>query len=257
MGISVVQAAQFGAKKAPLAEGEIHLWLADLCVPEPRLAALAATLSADEQERAGRFRFPEHRDRFIAARGGLRELLSAYLGVAAATLRFQQEARGKPALVDNAANLHFNLSHSGDRVLYAVARRAVGVDLEIIERRVDITAVAERICTAREWSAFQTLSAERQREAFFTCWTRKEAVAKATGAGLAGGLNTLGVCFQQAALRNGRSSWRDAAGQEWSVLNLPMEHGWAGALAAAGSDWQWMQGASHFADGVPPQPRQF
>lgn len=239
MGISVIQAVPFAAKPAHLADGEIHLWLADLRVPEQRLAALAATLSADEQERAGRFRFPEHRDRFVAARGGLRELLSAYLGEPAAMLRFQQGARGKPGLADAAAGLHFNLAHSGDRALYAIARRAVGVDLEMMDRRADITAVAERVCTAREWSAFQALSAECQRDAFFACWTRKEAVAKATGAGLAGGLHTLDVCFQQAVTRDGRSSWRDAAGQEWSVLNLPMECGWAGALAAAGTDWQW------------------
>lgn len=243
MVISVAQAAAFGVEKAELADGEIQVWLAHLNAPKARLAALAATLSADEQERAARFRFPEHRDRFIVARGGLRELLSAYLGEPAAALRFQHGARGKPVLADATAGLHFNLSHSGDRALYAIARRAVGVDLEVVERRVDITAVAERVCTAREWTAFQALSAERLQEAFFTCWTRKEAVAKAMGAGLASGLNTLDVCFRDAAPPEERSILRDAAGREWSVLNLPMECGWAGALAAAGTDWRWTQGS--------------
>lgn len=241
MVISVIQEAGFGVKKYDLADGEIHVWLASLTVSEDRLAALAATLTADEQERAVRFRFPEHRDRFIAARGGLRELLSAYVGDPAATLRFHQGTRGKPALAGAAARtgLHFNLSHSGDRVLYTVARRAVGVDLEVVDRQVDIAAVAERICTMREWTAFQVLPAERQRDAFFSCWTRKEAVAKAIGEGLASGLSTLDTCFREDAAPDGRVSLCDAAGREWSVLNLPVESGWAGALAAAGANWRW------------------
>ena len=195
MVISVIQDAGCEVRRFYLADGEIHVWLANLTLPEDRLATLAATLTVDEQERATRFRFPEHRDRFIAARGGLRELLGAYLGDPAAALRFRQGARGKPALAGEATGLHFNLSHSGDRVLYAVARREVGVDLEAMDRRVDEAAVAERVCTVREWTAFQALPAERQRDAFFACWTRKEAVAKAIGEGLASGLNTLDDVF--------------------------------------------------------------
>ena len=239
MVISVIQEAGFGMKNLHLADDEIHVWLASLTVPEKHLAALAATLTVDEQERAARFRFSEHRDRFIAARGGLRELLGAYLGDPAATLRFRQGLRGKPALAGEATGLHFNLSHSSDRALYAVARREAGVDLEAMDRRVDEAAVAERVCTAREWTAFQALPAERQRDAFFSCWTRKEAVAKAIGDGLASGLNTLDACFREDAAPDGRVNLRDAAGREWSVLNLRMESGWAGALAAAGTDWRW------------------
>ena len=102
----------------------------DLTLAPERLAALAATLSADEQVRAARFRFAEHRDRFSAGRGLLRELLGGYVQRPAATLRFAQGAQGKPHLVGEAAGaLHFNLSHSGERALYAVARREVGVDI--------------------------------------------------------------------------------------------------------------------------------
>ncbi len=223
-----------------VADDEIHVWLASLTPPEARLATLAATLSADERERAARCRFPEHRDRFIAGRGGLRELLGMYLDAPAAALQFRQGLRGKPALVGESAEmgLHFNLSHSGDRALYAVARREVGVDLEALDRRVDYAAVAERVCTGREWIAFQTLSVECMQDAFFACWTRKEALAKAIGAGLASGLSTLEACFREDAAPDGRVNLRDAAGREWSVLNLPMESGWVGALAAAGTEWR-------------------
>jgi 4'-phosphopantetheinyl transferase len=224
-----------------LAADEIHLWLADLDQPPQPLAALAATLAADERERAARFRFPEHRAGFIAGRGLLRALLGRYLDQPAAALRFEQRAQGKPMLagVDAAPDLRFNLSHSGERALYAIARREVGVDLECLNRVVNDASVAERVCTPREWAAFQALPAERFREAFFSCWTRKEAIAKALGGGLASGLRNLEVCFPDGRLPDGRVGLRDASGREWSVLNLPLDAGWRGALAAEGQDWRW------------------
>lgn len=224
-----------------LAADEIHLWLADLDRPPKPLAELVATLATDELERAARFRFPEYRDRFMAGRGLLRELLGAYLNQPAVALRFQQGAHGKPALagMDAGTGLHFNLSHSGGRALYAVARREVGVDLESLDRNVNHAAILERVCTPREWAAFQPLPAERIQPAFFACWTRKEAIAKALGGGLASSLRTLDVCGREDAQWDGRACVRDGQGCEWSVLNLELEAGWIGALAARGADWQW------------------
>ena len=224
-----------------LTDREVQVWWAELRPSAERLRELAAMLTPDERDRAARFHFPEHRERFIAGRGLLRELLGRILGRPAAGLRFTQVPHGKPRLAgeDATAGLHFNLSHSGDRVLYAVARREVGVDLEGLERNVTYAGVAERVCTPREWTAFQALPTEQVCEAFFVCWTRKEAIAKALGAGLASGLRTLEVCFREDAGPDGRASLRDRQGREWSVLNLPLGSGWSGALAAAGVDWLW------------------
>ncbi|HRX71472.1 MAG: 4'-phosphopantetheinyl transferase superfamily protein [Gammaproteobacteria bacterium] len=229
-----------GAAPALAAE-EAHLWLANLRLPAERLAVLTATLTVDERERAGRFRFPEHQDRFIAGRGLLRELLGIYLDQPAALIRFNQGPRGKPVLVGQPAEtcLHFNLSHSSDQVLYAIARCEVGVDLEDMNRRLDYAAVAERICTSREWAVFQELPPACAREEFFACWTRKEAVVKALGEGLAHGLGKLEVCLQGDDWVNQRVGLRDAADREWSVLNVPIEPGWVAALAAPGADWRW------------------
>ena len=86
-------------------------------------------------------------------------------------LRFEQGPHGKPALAgeEAGAGLHFNLAHGGGRALYAVAHREVGVDLECLDRTVSCSAIAERICTPREWEMFQALSAERVQDAFFAC----------------------------------------------------------------------------------------
>lgn len=239
--MNLAAAWPMGTPAATPTDDEIQVWRANLRPSAERLRELAATLAADERERAARFHFPEHRERFIAGRGLLRELLARTLDRPAAALRFVRGAHGKPILAgaEGAAGLCFNLSHSGNQVLYAVARRAVGVDLESLERTVTYKDVAERICTPREWAIFQALPAERLREAFFVCWTRKEAIAKALGAGLASGLRTLDVCFREAVGPEGRSSLRDGQGREWSVLSLPLESGWNGALAAAGADWRW------------------
>lgn len=236
----------FGSGFDPAAPGfaalpgdEIHLWLADLDRPPRPLAELAATLAADERQRAEQFRFPDRRNRFIAGRGLLRILLGVYLGRAAATLRFAANQHGKPGLVGVDAVLQFNLSHSGHRALYAIAWRDAGVDLECLERRVSHRAVLERICTPREWIWFQALSEERLQQAFFACWTRKEAIAKALGEGLASGLRQLEVCWLADDGSDGRMELGDATGQIWSVLNLPLDSGWSGALAARGADWRW------------------
>ena len=222
-----------------LTADDIHLWLVDLDQPLTPLPELAATLTADEQERAGRFRFPEHQARFIAGRGLLRELLSGYLNRPAAALRFRRGLHGKPELAgeEAAAGLHFNLSHSGHRALYAVARREVGVDLEKLDRSADYAGIMARICGPQEQAAFQTLHPEQRQDAFFACWTRKEAIAKAIGSGFASGLPTLEVCLPD----SDRAKAHDPAGREWGVMNVSLEPGWAGAVAATGVDWRWIR----------------
>lgn len=222
-----------------LADNEIHVWWASLRVSSTRLAWYAATLHADEHARAARFRCEEHQKLFVAARGGLRELLSSYLDTPPIALRFNYAERGKPTL-EGFSGVYFNLAHSAAHALYAVARCPVGVDLESMERTLDRMALAQRICTAREWAVFQTLPKETWQTAFFNCWTRKEALLKATGQGLSGGLQDLEVCFRADAELDGRVSMKDAAGQTWSVLSLPMPDPWTGALAAAGTGWQWI-----------------
>lgn len=225
-----------------LAADEIALWWADLRQSSQQLATLSQTLSVVERERAGRFRFPEHRQRFIAARGLLRRLLGAYLKRPAATLCFEQGLHGKPVLagVDANVGLHFNLSHSADQVLYAVTWREVGVDLESHDRNLQLAAISERVCTDRELAHLHAWPSALQRQAFFDCWTRKEATAKALGGGLASGLQNLEVCLNEDLdAANGRVCVRDAAARAWCVASLPLGLHWSGAIAAIGLDWQW------------------
>jgi 4'-phosphopantetheinyl transferase len=182
-----------------LLPGEIHIWQIDLDLPESDLGALSATLQPEERQRAARFRFAVHRNRFIARRGQLRQILGSYLGEAAPALRFEQGPHGKPHVLRSLPgdDLHFNLSDAGPLALIAVTHAAsVGIDVEIAHPDLDIQSLAERFFAPREVSAIQALPTSRRPDAFYACWTRKEAYSKALGVGLSLPLDSFAVSVE-------------------------------------------------------------
>jgi 4'-phosphopantetheinyl transferase len=166
---------------------EIHVWQAALDRGEEILGQLEVTLSPEEKARADRFHFANDRNRFVVARGLLRELLGRYLHQAPAGLEFSYGQHGKPSLSgENAlSGLSFNLSHSSGLVVYAFAKkRNLGIDVEQVQRENAGEDIAKRYFSAREVNDLRTLPQEARVEGFFHCWTRKEAYLKATGMGL-------------------------------------------------------------------------
>jgi 4'-phosphopantetheinyl transferase len=166
---------------------EIHVWHAALDREEKVLAELESTLSLEERARADRFHFVNDRNRFVVARGLLRELLGRYLQQAPAGLEFSYGEHGKPALSGGNASsgLCFNLSHSSGLVVYAIAReRNLGIDVERVRAESAGEDIAQRYFSAREVNDLRMLPPEARVEGFFHCWTRKEAYLKATGMGL-------------------------------------------------------------------------
>ena len=129
---------------------EVHVWRSRLNLPTSQLLHLRQTLTADELGRVARFRFQEVRNRFIAARGLLRTILGRYLGLEPGVLRFSYGPFGRPTLaapfgLSDHRGRDFNLSHSGDLVLFALTQgRKVGVDLERIDPNVEWEPMAER-----------------------------------------------------------------------------------------------------------------
>ncbi len=150
----------------------------------------AAGLSAQERSRNQRFRFDADRQRDLCARGLQRNVLAAQLGCRPAELEFERGEHGKPALAGEFARsgLHFNLSHAGQRVILAVARVPVGVDIEHTRRSNDVMAIADRHFYGVELDELQAFAEHEQRERFFDYWTLKEAYMKARGEGIALGL---------------------------------------------------------------------
>lgn len=166
---------------------EIHVWHAALDCEEKVICRLQATLSLEEKARADRFHFANDRNRFVAARGLLRELLGRYLRRAPADLEFSYGRHGKPVLSGEnpSSGLCFNVSHSAGLAVYAFAReRNLGIDVEHVRPESAGEDIAQHYFSAREVNDLRTLPPEARAEGFFHCWTRKEAYLKATGMGL-------------------------------------------------------------------------
>jgi 4'-phosphopantetheinyl transferase len=163
--------------------GVVHVWTIALDVPNA--TRTAELLSADERQRANAFRADRDRRRYIAAHAALRTILSDYVGTPPGTLRFGFGAWGKPFL-DAPSAPCFNLTHSGELALVAVTQReAVGVDVEQIVPIADRLHVARSYFSRRECIELEAWPPQDGDRGFLRCWTRKEAVIKATGRGLA------------------------------------------------------------------------
>ncbi len=223
-----------------MSRGELHVWLASLEIASQELGEMESTLSADEISRARRFYFERDRRNFIGRRGILRAILATYLETKPSALRFLYNEFGKPRLDDSkeARNLSFNLSHSGELALVAVAiDRDVGVDIEFIDNSMPAEEVAKRFFSAKEIAALEALPQSLRLGGFFNCWARKEAYIKARGMGLSIPLDSFDVSLIQGETVTLVGTRNSSEISNWKINALNIDSGYAAAVAAAGSDW--------------------
>jgi 4'-phosphopantetheinyl transferase len=205
-----------------------------LPAPAADIPRLSLLLSPDEKERAQGFRLEKHRDDFIFTRGTLRTLSAGYLGVSPASLRFTYSTHGKPSLESQTAPaLAFNLSHTEGMVVFAFARdRRLGIDVERVRSDFEVEPIAERFFSLAELLALRKLPAEQRHEAFFHCWTCKEAYIKALGEGLSHPLHQFDVSVspgEPVALLHTRPDPAEA--QRWCLRDVPVTPGHVAAIA--------------------------
>lgn len=160
---------------------EVHVWRADLdAAGEPP----AGTLSPPERERGRRIRAADAARRWVASRWALREVLARYLDEDAAAVELAPGPHGKPRLAVAPERLEFNLSHSAGLALVAVAAgRPVGVDVERVDRRRDVLALAERALDPAAAAAVRAAPPAARADAFYAAWTSHEARLKCGGGG--------------------------------------------------------------------------
>jgi 4'-phosphopantetheinyl transferase len=203
--------------KILLAKSQVHLWRFRLDLPATDLVALKKLLSRNEQVRAERLLDPVKSNRFVAARGCLRQVLARYLDSSPADVTFAYGAHGKPRLEEASDDdLMFNLSHAGDWGLLVVAQDVdVGVDVEKIDHRLDYEKVAARVFSPDEMAHLEQCHAARRRRGFYRIWTRKEAMLKGQGFGF-----------------SAPEKARQSAG--WLIRSFTVGRGCLGAVAVAG-----------------------
>ena len=225
----------------------VHVWRADLGSKAAYLRRLERNLSTDERARASRFRFARDRDRFVGARGLLREILALYLNASPGRLSFGYGAYGKPFLAGEHSTLRFNLSHSFDAMLLAIAHmREVGVDVESA-RNLDpaMDEIGDTVLSEPEKQALARFRGEDRRTTFLRFWTSKEAFIKADGRGVSLPLKRIDVSAPEgriAVLNEATHEWRTCP--RWELRTLAPVPGYGATLAAEGQDlrlalWQW------------------
>jgi 4'-phosphopantetheinyl transferase len=216
MSVAMPGLARHDAATRTASRERVDVWQVALTTGDP--AAVIGALSDPERAHASRLRVGA--SHWVAARVALRRVLGRYLGVAPGDVALETGANGKPRLAPGAGpDLRFNLSHAAGLALIAVRQGfEVGIDVEQVRAGVDGAAIVRETFTARERGAMPPAGANGANAEFFRAWARREALAKATGLGIAGP-ETAG----------------DPGGH--AVLDLPVGAGFAAALASEGTDW--------------------
>jgi 4'-phosphopantetheinyl transferase len=241
---------RYWRERLRLSPGHVDVVSCRLDLAAAAVDELGRLLEPAETARARRFRSEDARRAHVIARGRLRQLLAAVLDRPPDTLPLTVAAGGKLALGgDDAGRVRFNVAHSGALALCALTRDDdVGVDVERVRDDVEIADVARRFLAPEESRGLLALPSAARRECFFACWTRKEAVVKAMGDGLARALDSFVVSVGPGPAAVLSTDPTLGAPEEWSLLPVPLEPGYQATVAlrrpgATLRVWTWPETA--------------
>lgn len=194
-------------------------------------------LSGDERERASRFRFAIHRNRYVRCRGAVRLILGQALRCQPQAVRLAYSPFGKPELAacHRTDDLRFNVSHCENFAVIAIARGvSVGVDVEHAGRLADFDDIARGVLPEIDYRELTAAGPNQRARVFYRSWTRREAWLKATGQGISKGMkhfsfvptpmNSLRVVDQNGSVID-----------DWHVRDLALPAPYLGALATSAS----------------------
>ena len=212
----------------------VDVWVYSLDASDEVILRLNGLLDEEEQRRAERLLSSADARRKLVAHGRKREILAEYVSCDPRELKFACSSTGKPFLVRGPAKVpFFNLSHTGSYASLAISLdQDVGIDIEQIRDVPE--GLAERYFSPRETALLAEIEDPMaKRKAFFCCWTRKEAILKATGEGLKRGLDTFSVAIDSAPWPAVLSfDGEDGLGQNWCLRHFEPNNDTLGAVAA-------------------------
>jgi len=213
--------------------GECDVWILPLDCDDARTTASMTMLTPAERVRANAFKVSPPRHRFVQTRAALRLLLGACLNVDASLVGIEQDAGGKPSTPER-PDCQFNVSHSGVYALLAIGHgHELGVDIECQRETGDLDLLASNVLSPGEQAVWHALPEVAKLPAFFSLWTKKEALSKALGLGIALPFHTLdigvNVVLEPVAEGPQLVSVPDYGSCKLYPLSLPS--GYSGALA--------------------------
>ncbi len=222
--------------KINLNENEVHIYYVMINSAKQFIPFLKKYLSNEEKLKVMKYIFEKDRAIQMISRSVLKNILSRYLSDKTEDVIFSYNQFGKPFISENKNpdSIRFNLSHSGNMILYAVSRkRNVGIDVQEINKTVSVTDIIEHYFSDHEIAQFKSLPEELMLKAFYSCWTRKEAYIKARGKGLSFPLNSFsvpvfpGLCSKLL---------HDDEGTGWSLTDIISSPEYTAAIAAEGNN---------------------
>lgn len=185
-------------ERLKLSANEIHIYLIQFDLFDSKRCL--QYLSDDERNRAEKLKIVAKKDQFIITRCVLRLLLSSVITKAYQSIEFLYGEHGKPSikeLIDD-ETVEFNISHSGNYALIAITlNNKVGVDIEEINPDIEHHSLSKRFFSKQENLELQGVSVEQRGDIFYRVWTRKESFIKATGEGIAFGLERFSVSLNE------------------------------------------------------------
>ena len=162
-------------------------------------------LSSDENNRADEMRSVEKRRQFIITRGITKRILATSLDRKPSQIKFLYNQHGKPFINDkyNDYTIGFNTSHSELYGLIAITLNSeVGIDIQKIKPLQDISALSSRFFSDNERNELMRIDENKQQDAFYLGWVRKESFIKAVGTGVAYGLDRFTVPLSKKENKN-------------------------------------------------------
>lgn len=208
--------------------GAVHVWQIAISLNILAINDFTELLSADERDRAGRYYQQADRERFVISRGALRILLGRYLDIPSADITFENGTNKKPAVKNiTDINIHYNTTHSGNYILIAIAATSVGIDIENLEPLFPYTDILEHSFSGHEIAFID--EAAHKLETFYTLWTRKEALLKATAKGIDDDI-------KQVPCMDGRHNIAHSiimSDQNWMINSFKLDEAYVCSLAAA------------------------
>ena len=201
-------------------DDEIHVWSHTIHFDDPFLREAPYLLSNEEMQRASRYHFEKDRRVYESGHVFIRKILAHYTSIEASKLELSPIVNQKPKLENAPFRLHFNISHSGNKILVALGFNSdVGIDVEKVLPDFDMDGFAEANYHANELAQFRSLSNNEQTDYFYKIWTRKEAWLKLTGEGINDKLKDLDFSGKVSTLKIPPHGHHDLHMSSWNESN--------------------------------------